>query len=400
MRSRSGTLLRPSGWRTWWLLITPAWVRRGGQGGWRRRGDAGRRRRPSSSAVALLAATSAPRSGISALAAPTWADGLGPRDGRRGLRAERGDRRRRLREPASASRLDPRRSPRSGRRPRSSRRSRCSPRYPRTSGPTALSLTELASRCSPARSPVGFSSAARSASPARARAAVSRRYSPARSSGLLALVGVRAASANGRWSDFGTPPLLLAGIITAEVLVIALAVVLLAAVRRPRPAPAEADAALPRRPNNKRPSRVTGRCRETSRRRNCRPRRRLGRYARRACRRRGGLCAEPRRREATSTPRRSANPSSAADAPPAEAGAARAQQRAQNTNERLPGSLPSSRTPTRSAPSSSRPTGSTPTSRPPTCTAATPTAPAETDPHTLAAATGEADDQQLGRQSR
>jgi hypothetical protein len=106
---------------------------------------------------------------------------------------------------------------------------------PQASGPTVLSLSVLAIPLFAgalagrvlARGEIRLAGRARAACVAAAFAGASI--------GLLGYVASGGVG-NGRWSNFGTPPLLLAGIVTAEVLVIALAMVLLTAARRPRSA--------------------------------------------------------------------------------------------------------------------------------------------------------------------
>ena len=70
-----GTLIRPSGWRNWWLLVTPAWLRRAV-----RAGGVAAAAMVGGGAVVLCAGLLlhfGSAVGISAVAAPTWADGLG-----------------------------------------------------------------------------------------------------------------------------------------------------------------------------------------------------------------------------------------------------------------------------------------------------------------------------------
>ncbi len=175
-----GTLLRPSGWRTWWLLITPPWVRRGVRAG----GVAAATLVAGGALVLCLAllVDFGSAVGISALAAPTWADGLGlTMVGAAyvpnavvaavgyvaGVGFEVG--------PATFSPLGSTSAELAG--DPAARRE-----YPRRPVRPCCRSACSRSRCSPARSPVGFSSAARSASPDERGPRVSQPHSPARRS--------------------------------------------------------------------------------------------------------------------------------------------------------------------------------------------------------------------------
>ena len=241
-----GTLARPSGWRTWWLLVAPAWVRRAV-----RAGAVAAAALVGGGAVVLCAGLLlhfGSAVGISAIAAPTWADGLGlavvglayvPNavvaavSYVTGVGFEAG--------PATFSPL--------GSTAADLPAVPLLAAVPENAGPTALSLLVflvpflaglLAGRVL-VRRPSGLSQ--------RVAGALVASVLAGGVAGVLALVGSGGAGA-GRWSSFGPPPLLLAGVVTSEILVVALCFAMLSGIRRPRTAaagPAQEDRDAPSR---------------------------------------------------------------------------------------------------------------------------------------------------------